>query len=355
MATLTVGIGAEYSTVSAAVAATKDGDTVLVQAGTYTNDFPEIEHKITLQSVGGQATFVATASPPNGKAILTVDTDATITGFGFTGAAVSDNNGAGIRYEGGNMVVNNCVFWDNQEGILGGAITGGTVVINNSEFSHNGAGDGYSHNLYIGAIASLLIENSYFHDAVVGHEIKSRALNTTIINNRIQDDLGNGSYSIDLPNGGNAVIQGNTIEKGVNAQNYTTIAFGEEGAYANSSLSINNNTIINDNANGNLVNNAAGTAPVSLTNNQLYGFAANKIATGTVSQSGNTTLTTEPVLDMSTLAPPVLAVTDPTRRGARRGGPRRLAPRELRPGRRRGGQRPCPDRRRRQRPVPDTG
>ena len=307
MATLTVGIGKEYSTIAAAVAATQDGDTVLVQAGTYTNDFATITHKITLQSVGGQATLVATVAPPNGKAILTTDTDAVIDGFGFTGAAVADANGAGIRYEGGNLTVNNSVFWDNQEGILGAAIPNGNVVIENSEFSHNGDGSGFTHNIYIGAVNSLLVEGSYFHDAVIGHEIKSRALNTTIIGNRIEDNLGNGSYSIDLPNGGNAIIQGNLIEKGVNAENYTTIAFGEEGASAGSKLAITGNTIVNDNANGFLVNNAAGVGAVTLSGNQLAGFASDHITSGgSIIQTGNTTLATKPVLDLNSLAPVVL-------------------------------------------------
>ena len=309
MATLTVGAGKQYSTIAAAVAATQDGDTVLVQAGTYTNDFATITHKITLQSVGGQATLVATTAPSNGKAILTIDTDAVIDGFGFTGAAVADANGAGIRYEGGNLTVNHSVFWNNQEGILGAAFATGNITIENSEFSHNGDGSGYTHNIYIGAVNSLLVENSYFHDSVVGHEIKSRAANNIIINNRIDDNLGNGSYSIDLPNGGRAVIQGNVIEKGVNAENYTTIAFGEEGAAAGSKLVVTSNTIVDDNANGALINNGAGVGAVSLTNNQLWGFASDHITSGgSVTQSGDTTLAARPTLDLSTLAPAIVAV-----------------------------------------------
>ncbi|MDB5446641.1 MAG: putative calcium-binding protein, partial [Phenylobacterium sp.] len=42
MATLTVGQGQQYATISAAVAASHDGDLLQVQAGTYTNDFAEI-------------------------------------------------------------------------------------------------------------------------------------------------------------------------------------------------------------------------------------------------------------------------------------------------------------------------
>ena len=311
MSVLTVGADKQYATVASAVAATQDGDTVLVDAGTYTNDFFTTFHDITLQSVGGLAILSATETPPNGKAIITTENSITIDGFGFTGAAVPDANGAGIRYEAGNMVVRNSVFWNNQDGILGNAVSGGTILIQNSEFSHNGAGDGYSHNIYIGAIASLTVEDSYFHDSVVGHEIKSRALNTTITNNRIQDNAGTGSYSIDLPNGGNAIIQGNVIEKGANAENYYSIHFGGEGPpYDGSSLRIDGNTLVNDNANGRLVLNQAGS-PVTLSNNQIWGYAPETLTTGPVTQQGNATLAARPALDLSSMAPAIPAGAQP--------------------------------------------
>ena len=160
---------------------------------------------------------------PNGKGILIINSnatayDVTINNFAFSGAKVADHNGAGIRHQAGNLVLNNCYFHDNEDGLLSGNL--GTVTINNSEFAYNGYGDGQSHNLYVGYISSLTINNSYFHDANVGHEIKSRALSTTITNSRIYDGpTGTASYSIDLPDGGNALIQNNVIEQGPLSQN----------------------------------------------------------------------------------------------------------------------------------------
>ena len=46
------------------------------------------------------------------------DTDVTINHFNFSGAQVADGNGEGIRYQGGNLVLNNDWFHDNQEGML---------------------------------------------------------------------------------------------------------------------------------------------------------------------------------------------------------------------------------------------
>ena len=181
MAVLTVGPSGQFTSITAAVAAAQSGDTIEVAAGTYTNDFPQgITKNLTLQGVGGMVHMVAMESPPNGKAILDVGAPGvtvTINDFEFSGTTVADGNGAGIRYEAGNLVLNNDYFHNNQDGLLSAADPSGSITINHCEFANNGAGDGYTHNLYVGEVGTLTVENSYFTGAVVGHEIKSRALN----------------------------------------------------------------------------------------------------------------------------------------------------------------------------------
>src|SRR4051794_12147020 len=110
MSTLTVGAGQQFQTIASAIAASHDGDVINVQAGTYTNDFAEITHKVTIQGVGGMAKLVATQPIPNGKAILVTDTDITLDHLEFSGATVSAGNGAGIRYQGGNLTITNSYF-----------------------------------------------------------------------------------------------------------------------------------------------------------------------------------------------------------------------------------------------------
>ncbi len=299
MSILTVGVGQQYASISDAVAASHDGDTLRVQAGTYLNDFATINTKITIEGVGGMAHLLATESPPDGKAILTTNTDVTLDHLEFSDAQVEDLNGAGVRYQGGNLVITNSYFHDNQNGLLGGPVPDGSITIRGSEFAYNGAGDGYSHNLYVGDIASLLIDNSYFRDALVGHEIKSRAERTTITNSRIQDGPnGTASYSIDLPNGGDAVIQGNVIQQGPQTQNPAIIAVGEEdGLHANTAVRIIGNTILNDLADpfSSAVINPANAA-VSLTGNAVYGLTPSELVTGPATLSYNSTLTSEPAL-----------------------------------------------------------
>ncbi len=299
---LTVGPGQQYATIEAAVAAASPGDTIDVQAGIYTNDFIGIYKNLTLQAVGGVVKLVATLDPPTGKAIIDeggAGIAVTINGFDVSGAAVPDGNGAAVRYEGGSLTLNNVYFHNNQEGLLAASDPNGTITIDNSEFAFNGAGDGFTHNLYVNHIATLTITGSYFHDAVVGHEIKSRAANTIITNSRIFDNLGTASYSIDLPNGGDATIQDNVIEQGPNTQNPNIIAYGEEGNLnPGTSVLIANNVIVNDLASGSaqLVLNRTSTA-LAFQNNSVWGLTAAQLASGPLAQSATTFLTTRPTLD----------------------------------------------------------
>ena len=304
MSILTVGPTGEYKTISAAVAASHSGDIIQVAAGTYTNDFPPlINHNLSLVAVGGRVSMVATVPPPNGKAIIDEGgsgVTVTVTGFDFSGAVVPDGNGAGIRYEGGNFILKNDYFYNNQEGLLAASDPNGTMVVANTEFSHNGSGTGYTHNLYVNGLGALDVLNSYFTGAVVGHEIKSRALNTTVVNTRVQDGpTGTASYGIDLPNGGRGLIVGDTIEKGPNSQNHTMIPFGEEGGvYPSSSLTVASDALLNDAPNVlGAWNNTAATAQIL--GDKFWRFTTSQIASGPAHIAGAHFLSSKPALNTS--------------------------------------------------------
>ena len=295
---LTVGPGKMYKTVASAVAAARDGDVVRVQAGTYTNDFAYVNKQISIVGVGGMARMVATQNIPNGKAIFVTSNNVTLNHIEFAGARVADANGAGIRYEGGNLVIKKCYFHDNENGILATSVETGSIVIGSSEFASNGRGDGYTHGVYVNRIASLRVLNSYFHNTKVGHHIKSRALQTTIRGNRIDDGInGTASYNIDLPNGGVSVVADNNIVQRATSQNPALIHFGGEGTpYAGSSLRVANNTLQNFRSSATGVLNHT-SITVTINGNKLYGLPT--VASGPNSQSNNTVLSTPVPVDTS--------------------------------------------------------
>jgi hypothetical protein len=84
--------------------------------------------------------------------------------------------------------------------------------------------DACAHGVYAGAPIYLLdIRRCVFLDTKVAHHIKSRARNTVVRDSPIEDGpTGTSSYLIEVPNGGNVLIQGNTMEKGPHTSNPAT-------------------------------------------------------------------------------------------------------------------------------------
>jgi hypothetical protein len=155
------------------------------------------------------------------------------------GATVPNQNGAAIRLDGIDLTVRRSFIHDNENGILTNGDGVSNILIENTEFGHNGYGDGYTRNLYIGKVNSLIFRYNYSHDANVGHNLKSRAKTNTISYNRFSSTApgqsgstasGEPSYEINLPNGGTSYVIGNVIEQPLMNQNPSLLACGEEGA-----------------------------------------------------------------------------------------------------------------------------
>jgi hypothetical protein len=247
---LHVGPQRDIKRPSEAARVARDGDLIEIDAGVYEGDAAVWrQHRLTIRGVGGRAVLRANGANAEGKAIWVIKgNDTTIEGVEFTGARVPDGNGAGIRLEGTSLTVRDCYFHHNENGILTGRGPESDVVVEHSEFAYNGAGDGYSHNLYIGHQRSFTLRYSYVHHAIVGHNVKSRAGRNDIRYNRIMDEKdGTSSYAIDLPNGGLAFVVGNLIQQGPQTENPTIVAYGAEGLqYPANELYFVNNTVVND-------------------------------------------------------------------------------------------------------------
>jgi hypothetical protein len=287
-ATLRVGADKTYTTVRAASQAVQNGDTVLVDAGLYSGDVTTWNaSNVLVRGVGGRAYMRADGAEEAGKGTWVVyGSNFTAENIEFSGASVVDKNGAGIRDDGaGYLVVRNCYFHDNEDGILGGA---DSVLIESSIFDHNGYGDGFSHNMYVWG-RTFTIRNSYTHRAVIGHDIKTRAVNNYILYNRIMDESdGTASYEIDVPDGGRTYIVGNVIEQGPNTDNGSIVAYAEESANNGPlDLYVINNTFVNNKTNGGTFLAVSPGTALKAMNNIFYGPGTNWSGGATVTSSNN--------------------------------------------------------------------
>jgi hypothetical protein len=228
---LRVGPGERYRTIAAAAEAARDGDLVEITAGEYSGDvahWPQTD--LTLRGVGGRPHLKAAGRHVHGKGTWVISGDnVVVENIEFSGSRVPHRNGAGIRFEGRKLTVRNSYFHDNENGILTSNRDDAEVVIEFSEFARNGAGDGYTHNMYIGHSASFVLRGSYSHDVRVGHLVKSRAAINQILYNRLTDEEeGSSSYNIDIPDGGRALVLGNQLQQGTHTENPAMLSFAAE-------------------------------------------------------------------------------------------------------------------------------
>ena len=288
-----IGPTRTYSYCSQVAGQVQNGDTILIDAATYVNDPQVIWNKsdLYIAGIGGrprlEAGSIIANDMSNGKGIFVISgSNVHVHNIEFARAVVQDNNGAGIRQEGANLWVSNCRFDSNEMGILGGNIANCKTTVEYCEFVHNGSifNPGYQHNIYINHIDSLVFRFNYSHDAIAeGHELKSRATYNFILYNRIANETGDDSRTIDLPNGGTSVIVGNIIEQGPNSANSNVLGYGLEGLTNNAPhhLFCCNNTFINKKANGSFIQVANGMDTLFVKNNIFAGPRPGGLLVGT--------------------------------------------------------------------------
>lgn len=282
-----VGPARAIKTIAAAAAAARDGDTVEIDAGTYTGDVAVwTQRNLTIRGVGGRPRLDAGGTSAEGKAIFVVRGDnVTIQNIEMVNCRVPDQNGAGIRHESGKLVVRDVIFDSNENGILTAAGSTMSLEVHDSRFINNGYGDGRSHNIYVGDIARFTAQGSYFTRARIGHLLKSRARENFILYNRLTDETGTASYELEFPHGGMAYVIGNLIEQAATTDNPNIVAYGMEGLpYSSNELHLAHNTIVNNRPAGGVFVAAAAGSTASLVNNLFVG-------PGTTALNGASTLT----------------------------------------------------------------
>ncbi len=156
-------------------------------------------------------------------------------------ASVSSGNGAAIRFEaaGGvpcDILARNVAFRYNENGLLGpDLVTGGGVIeLVDCEFDRNGRmGSGQEHGIYIGKAAHLIVNRCHFHDTYTGHELKSRAVKSTLINSTFGSPESRASYEAEFPNGGDVSIARCTFIQSPRTDNTFVLGYGAEWTQAN--------------------------------------------------------------------------------------------------------------------------
>ena len=233
--TLEVGPGKPFAQPSAAAAAARAGDTVVIQPGQYFDCATWAANNLTIEGVGDPKAVVITDKTCAGKGLfITTGDNITVRNLTLQRARVPDLNGAGIRNESPNLTVERVHFVNNQDGILSTPPTPGVITVKDSVFDRNGTcptGSNCAHGIYVNTAKLLHVEHSRFIGTKQGHHIKSRAARTEVIGCTVEDGPeGTASYLIEQPVGGSLVVKDSTLEKGPEAENHSAaIVIGAEG------------------------------------------------------------------------------------------------------------------------------
>jgi hypothetical protein len=274
---LKVGPDQQLRRPSDAARVAQDNDVIEIAAERYVGDVALwTQNGLLLRGVNGRPHLDSQGRTAEDQGIWVFrGNDIVVENVEFSGARSRARNGSGIRFFGRNLTVRDSYFHDNEDGVLTYVSPDGDILIERSVFSRNGAGDGQSHNIYIGKVRSFTLRFSHSHDSKAGHEVKSRARINRIEYNRLTDEGdGTSSYVVDLPEGGYAYVIGNILEKGARAQNPSAISFAAERRdVGEGGLWVVNNTFYNRYLDATFVANRS-KLPALVLNNVLLGAPA---------------------------------------------------------------------------------
>ena len=300
--TLYVGSTETYKTPCAAIAVAVNGDTILIDPGTYTGDVcpvPQSNLTIAGRDPSNRPIINANGTASQSKGIYNLDgNNITVENLELENAAIASHlggNGAGLRLEGSNYTIENCYIHNNQDGILENNVAGSQILIEYTEFAFNGATSGTSkgqtHNVYIGHAGQLTFQYNWSHDANYGHLLKTRASVNYILYNRLTEQNGTGSFEASAPNGGTTYFIGNLVQQGPNSQNQAMLDYLSEGTNSlnpGHDLYATSNTFVNQRTAGNIFIQVGSTdtTPVLAQDNIFYGGGTLSTQSSTVF-SGN--------------------------------------------------------------------
>ncbi len=253
-ADLTVGPGKAFARIEDAVAVAKSGDVIVVSEQKENHPYEKVAlfirtPKLTIRAdgkqriplTGGGFDYSGKGHVP--RAIVQVNAGAdgfVLEGFELSGAHNGSFNGAGVRIVQANEVtIRRCDIHDNDMGIMSSgdgtdhSAVGQRIVQCLIHANGTDKEPGYNHNLYLGGTSVRLVACEIF-GSTTGHNVKSRAHQTFILNCYIHDAANREVDLVDSADtaapGSDAVLVGNVIVKDPKcAGNRGVIHFGQDG------------------------------------------------------------------------------------------------------------------------------
>jgi len=260
--------GKSFRSLKGAAAILKDGDEMRIGPGIYHDAIILRANNVTII---GEGSVVFEKASVQGKGAFLVQGDWTrIYNIECRYIKVRDKNGACVRHEGQNLLLDNVYFHDSEEGLLTSR-NPGLVVIQNSRFENLGAVAGQAHGIYVDG-GELVIKNSIFIRAKEqGMEIKSRAKKTYISGSVIASLDSQDSRLLDIPSGGELTVINSLLSQGHQSVNQDAIGYGLEGIiYTSNTIKIEDNIILLERDGPNqLIHQKDGTPSPTIRNNLI--------------------------------------------------------------------------------------
>jgi hypothetical protein len=249
---LLVGPGETLARPSDAARVAQDGDEVRIAPGTYYDCAIWHASRLTIEGIGPGVVLSDLACAGKASFVIGGD-DVVVRGITFTRIRVADNNGAGIRAEGGSLTVEDCAFINNQAGILTASRPGAVLRVRHSRFEDIGAcvGGRCTAALMVGGLAGLEVVDSRFTAPRAGLAISSDAMRVTLRGNQI---AGGGGRLVQVAVRGKVVLEGNTLSQ--DAPGEAVLLTGDDGQ-----VTVRGNTYLHQGGGGTLLLNWSGAEP----------------------------------------------------------------------------------------------
>ena len=185
--------GGDFTTLSAALDASADGDFIKVNAGTYTESGLTVTKNITIQGQGAASTILQGAASPNTAASRVIGTSntavVTIKNMSIRYGNISALHGGGGVYNSGTLILMNISVNNNYSSTNGGGISNeGTLTVINCTINNNTSGGDYSgggidNSGFLTIINSTITGNSAANGGGISTPSSAILTNCTITNN----------------------------------------------------------------------------------------------------------------------------------------------------------------------------